>query len=29
MIGSDLKDFYAWLDFEEIAHQMAQELGVE
>jgi len=28
-IWGDLKNFYAWLAFEEVARDMAQELGLE
>jgi len=29
MICGDLKNFYAWLAFEEVAYEMAQELGLD
>lgn len=29
MISGDLKNFYAWMAFEEVAYQMAEELGFE
>lgn len=28
-INDDLKNFYAWMAFEEVAHQMAQEMGLD
>jgi len=28
MVCGDLKNFYAWLAFEEVAYKMAQELGL-
>lgn len=28
-VDGDLKNFYAWLGFEEVAYQMSLELGLE
>lgn len=29
VINDDLKNFYAWMAFEEVAYQMAQEMGLD